>query len=302
MVKYYIVCPYFQSGGPEALHQLCNELNYLNKNAYIFYLNRQQQNTVLYNSSYPYLKEAHRIEDSKENVLIYPEIYTEVMLKKILHLENIRTAIWWLSINNAIIFDTFSANIYNNNVVHLFQSYYAQQTIMINFPKKYFNLHDYTRRLFTDYYLNTNIENTTRQNIIAYNPTKDILLPKYIATWNFQNIPLVNLSANQMLESLKQCKVYVDLGSHPGQDRIPREAAMAGCVIVTNRVGAAQNSVDIPIEEKIDHAEELKLLLEDIFYRYSFYFKKQEPYRMKILMEKYRFTEEVTELDTFFTS
>ena len=31
----------------------------------------------------------------------------------------------------------------------------------------------------------------------------------------------------------------VDLGHHPGKDRLPREAALAGCVTVVGRAGAA---------------------------------------------------------------
>jgi hypothetical protein len=50
--------------------------------------------------------------------------------------------------------------------------------------------------------------------------------------------------------------VYIDFGNHPGRDRIPREAAAMGCVVITNRRGSAENDVDIPIPNflKIDDA------------------------------------------------
>jgi len=42
-------------------------------------------------------------------------------------------------------------------------------------------------------------------------------------------------------------KLYVDFGKHPGKDRMPREAAVHGCCIITGRRGAAGNPFDIPI-------------------------------------------------------
>ena len=40
---------------------------------------------------------------------------------------------------------------------------------------------------------------------------------------------------------------YIDFGPHPGMDRLPREAALAGCVVVTNREGAANFDEDTPL-------------------------------------------------------
>jgi hypothetical protein len=39
----------------------------------------------------------------------------------------------------------------------------------------------------------------------------------------------------------------MDFGPHPGMDRLPREAAMADCIVITNREGAAFYKEDIPI-------------------------------------------------------
>lgn len=46
---------------------------------------------------------------------------------------------------------------------------------------------------------------------------------------------------------MKQSKVYIDFGPHPGMDRIPREAALAGCIVITNKNGAANYDKDVPI-------------------------------------------------------
>ena len=103
-MKVYIICPYFKTGGPEAMHQLCHEINSLGYEGYIIYLNKKNQTNILYKDDYPNVEEANTIEDIKENVLIYPEIYTVELLKKHYKLSNIRMAVWWLSFNNAISF------------------------------------------------------------------------------------------------------------------------------------------------------------------------------------------------------
>ena len=49
---------------------------------------------------------------------------------------------------------------------------------------------------------------------------------------------------------LRRARIYVDFGPHPGMDRLPREAALAGCLVVTNREGAARYKEDVPIPEE----------------------------------------------------
>ena len=43
---------------------------------------------------------------------------------------------------------------------------------------------------------------------------------------------------------------YIDFGPHPGMDRLPREAALAGCIVLTNREGAANFAKDVPLPEE----------------------------------------------------
>ena len=54
---------------------------------------------------------------------------------------------------------------------------------------------------------------------------------------------------------LKRSKVYIDFGPHPGMDRLPREAALAGCVVLTNREGAANFEEDVPLPSEFKFAK-----------------------------------------------
>jgi hypothetical protein len=58
------------------------------------------------------------------------------------------------------------------------------------------------------------------------------------------------ISPEEVRELLQQAKIYMDFGPHPGMDRLPREAALAGCAVVTNRAGAAGFEEDVPLPGK----------------------------------------------------
>mmetsp|Transcript_42175 Transcript_42175/g.61623 ORF Transcript_42175/g.61623 Transcript_42175/m.61623 type:complete len:139 (+) Transcript_42175:192-608(+) len=51
----------------------------------------------------------------------------------------------------------------------------------------------------------------------------------------------------QVTALLHRAKVYIDFGPHPGMDRLPREAALANCLVITNTSGAAKYKEDVPI-------------------------------------------------------
>lgn len=303
---YYIICPYFETGGPEAMHQLCHELNSLGKEAYIVYINRPKdtEKQILYTESYSNIKNTTSIEDIKDNILIFPEIYTSEWLRTHIKIQNIRMAVWWLSLNNAVSFDSLPGNVKDTTIIHLFQSHYVKDAILKNLNEStsqtWFDLHDYTRELFTNAYITNAFDNKfERGNMIAYNPTKDFISSNLIQKWDLRSLPLVDLSPTIMLYKLHECKIYVDLGAHPGKDRIPREAAMSGCVVITNLLGAAVNDVDIPITEKVDGPDDLNILIKSIFEDYNTYYEKQKSYRDWISNEKERFIEQIIIIDKY---
>ena len=299
---YYIVCPYFKTGGPEAMHQLCHELNNMSKEAYIYYVNPPQNSSPLYIKEYPSVQVTTIIEDDSKHVLILPEIYTIELFNSIVPIQHIRVAIWWLSLYNAMTFNSLATNIQDPKVIHLFQSHFVKEFVLkkIDSTIKWFDLQDYTRKLFIDAYQQQTIS-LERKDMIAYNPTKDFLFPKYIQEWNLKTLPLVDLTPTIMVYKLHECMIYVDLGGHPGKDRIPREAAMAGCVVITNQLGAASNDVDIPIEEKVDGPDALKELMEKILKNYPYYYEKQKPYRDWILGEHERFLKDIQTMDDYLS-
>ncbi len=112
-----------------------------------------------------------------------------------------------------------------------------------------------------------------------------------------QWIPLIGMKPDEMAKMMCLAKVYVDFGKHPGKDRIPREAAVCGCLVLTNTKGSAayQRDVNIPEDCKIEDtdnvqvvAEKIKNMLMDYENRYADY----EGYRQQIRSEKEEFLNE----------
>ena len=91
-----------------------------------------------------------------------------------------------------------------------------------------------------------------RADTILYNPTKGAqftarLMAAY-PQWKFR--PLRGLDREQLAQAFLEAKLYMDFGHHPGKDRLPREAALHGCCVITARHGSAANPVDVPIPER----------------------------------------------------
>jgi hypothetical protein len=66
--------------------------------------------------------------------------------------------------------------------------------------------------------------------------------------WKFR--PLRGLNREQLAQAFLDAKLYMDFGHHPGKDRLPREAALHGCCVITACHGSAANPVDVPIAQR----------------------------------------------------
>lgn len=282
----YIMCPYYKTGGPNNMHQLCDTLNSLGYEAYIYYLPNKPYEKPLY--SYPHLKITNSIQDTSTNLLIAPEIYSTKELKSVFAHINIVT--WWLSYTNAALFNQLADNARNHPApIHLFHSYFEYVNITPLLPPS-------TKRYFiSDYVEVPETPLHPKQDCIAYNFSKDFITPHYCNQLSIQTRPIKDMTHEEVLATFSQSKIYVDLGFHPGKDRMPREAALCNCVIVTNKAGAAAYEQDVPIEEKINFEEELLTLLPHILQHYDYYLEKQKIYRNRIKSERSLFTKQVSQ-------
>lgn len=91
------------------------------------------------------------------------------------------------------------------------------------------------------------------------------------------------ISAQEVTSILHRAKVYIDFGPHPGMDRIPREAALANCIIITNKAGSAAYAEDVPIPEQYKvgefNVDAIHKLLVDSLENYETRTKNFDKYR-----------------------
>ncbi len=313
--KVFIMSNIGATGGTELLHQLAYKLNRLGQPTYMVYSKPVEGSSVEERFFKKYeVKVAHRVEDSKNNLLIMPEN----ILKYLPSYKHIQKAAWWLSVDNysgarkgkcsvfryilRSLLDEY-IHFFDKRWIHYVQSEYARLYVVEErgIPQsKVYNLSDYLNSEFLE--SNRNISFSGRKDNILYNPKKGIdvtkqlmnLLPQY--NW----IPIQNMTPAQICQLMRESKLYIDFGNHPGKDRMPREAAICGCCIITGKRGAAANDVDIKIPAKYKFEDtDFELISEKIkamLNTYDTIVSDFDSYREKIRNEESIFDMEIKKI------
>ncbi|MBW3617990.1 MAG: hypothetical protein KY446_09620 [Proteobacteria bacterium] len=105
-----------------------------------------------------------------------------------------------------------------------------------------------------------------------------------------------------MIQAFQAAPVHLDFGHFPGKDRTPREAAVAGSVVLVHRKGAGANPEDFPLDDrfKFDRGEvdtgALNRKVAAILSDPAAAWRAQEPFRALIRREKQQFEREVREV------
>lgn len=290
--KVFIRCPRVVSGGPELLHQLCDRLNVLGAQAYIWYEPNPHGDHSPVFPEYGNVRIAEAVEDEPGNLLIIPETVSINATRA--NYSRVHLAMYWLSFMNAAACEFFLDNVLaENKVIHLFQSYYEYAMVrpLLSWSTGWFFLTDH----INDEYLSLDAESFVagKQDIVCFNGNKDKISGHVCEEAGIPNIAIKDMSRAEVLATLRKCTVYMDNGHHPGKDRLPREAAMNGCVVITNKSGSAVYIEDVPIEEKSVLVSDLYDLVPTVLANYRHYFDKQQNYRECIRQERAAFEHNV---------
>ena len=332
--KIYVASPDGKdNGGGESLHQLVDACNRLGYDAYIYYFdsNRSQ---VLENMSIYHIKVAGKVEDNIENLLICPEMYT-YPLKRFKH---IRKGIWFLSLDYylrsfpfyktefllhkwhmprlmwpivllAVLIKTdatFKSFDFKKDFVKyfLYNVEYAHQ--YIEGKCTYDHISQYLCGPLNDiYFMDDEKRERTKERIVAYNPKKaDAFIKKIEDAFSgiepkIKFVPVKGMNQKEVKDLLSVASVYIDFGFFPGPERLPREAAMMQCNIITSNLGSASNEVDVPINPKYkfaledDKIAEIVELIRDMVEHYDSYVREFDSYREKVVNQKECFVSNV---------
>lgn len=315
-MKIIILCPLgVRTGGPEALHQLCDSLNQFGLDASMFYttesdfsfisdINKSDLSKLVINVG----DRANPIEEykkyrapvitelrfSEDTVFIFPETYLHWV--PILHQS--LSIIWWLSVDNAFKYLSMSTLNLNTlrslNIIHAYQSDYACRFLE--------SLNIIQRIKLTDYTI-APLSTINSKGSISINAGHKVIfdidkITNSIKSKSNIKINLISgLSRSEVYDLLSSSFCFIDLGNFPGKDRLAREAALLKCIPVVLNVGGAQDySLPSQLKISIDQIDSLPFLINSILDNYSIFLESIDNFIFNINTEKVEFMKEVSSL------
>ena len=325
-----IFSPSVKTGGPEALHQLGYRIARNGGMARMVYygvpLTVEGNVFRCGKGPFPLLEHFAQYQPqvlresvlAADTLLVFPEPLskTAAMFRS----QPCQRALWWLSVDNALqsnpeLLEQDSARTFfaDRDLSHFYQSEYARTALMNNKAQRYLPLSDYTDPQFIQRSLTTsdNAPIRFRNNNVCFFPNKGRDLARHFLTCDTSLRNQVEFKAirdmtkAQVRDTLFQARVYIDFGHHPGKDRVPREAAIAGAVVLLHSAGAANFFGDHPLSPDYRFTQDdvlsgrLHERLDDILDDPEAHFAAQRLYRQHILLEQERFDIEVR--SSFFT-
>lgn len=243
-----------ETGGPEALYQMCHIMRGFGADAYILPWEGTENNKPV--ASYSKYNAPIDTSFSQETFLVVPETVPELILK------SRRSAIWWLSVDNSPLLQNNSSNhvlqaneqetndnhtefwkrFHSSSVLHYTQSYYAKSFIKRTF--------DIDGQMLTDFISDDvfNIYSRAEKDLVTFSlkgSDNFHFYQKMLGEYNC--IQIRDMSKEKAMEALVRSRLYIDLGNQPGRDRLPREASLLKSHVMLNKDGAASYFWDAPL-------------------------------------------------------
>ena len=304
-MKWYVCCPpHGATGGTELLHQAACKLRGFGIDAEIYYYVPFEGNPVAPRFEKYAVPWVASVADSADNVVIVPEAASYLLYQ----FPSAVKVLSWLSVDNfyasrrgwrAWLKRLAGTRYYDfermDRLIHAVQSHYATDHLATKGITDTFYLSDY---LGSDFITNAAGEaDVPKEDVVLYNPRKGVEFTQQLmaAAPDLTFFALDGMTPLQLSEKMRRSKVYIDFGNHPGKDRIPREAAVSGCCVVTGRLGSAAYQGDVPIPDryKFDQSRRdfaaIRECMKDIFTHYAERRHDFDAYRRMILAEEARF-------------
>ena len=309
----YVACPgNLVTGGAELLHQLVDALRKNGVEAFIIYAptNLEFRKPLAYSIYDAPLATGVNL-DTTDSAIVIPETMTALAHT----IKKAQICIWWLSVDNyfyteqkqpLLKYAQHYRQIFNKSKAGFGLMRTYQHYVQSEYARLFLVRKRIPSAMLSDYlnieHLQPVTENSLRSNTIAYNPLKGVELTDHLINHHteLKFIPIEKLDSQGVRTLLEQTKIYIDFGEHPGKDRFPREAAMAGCCIITGQHGSAKNDMDIPIPQhyKLSDAQAkdgltFKRLVGSILADFPAHSKSFEFYKAQIRNEKIIFNQQV---------
>ena len=304
-------CPPVVSGGPESVHQLAQIINDLGVRAEIIYSGTTftvNGDRLTYEppTNNPAPEEyaryspitARSVSLTDRTLVILPEMY---LLMHGLFAPATRFAYWWLSWDNAFARGRRIAGIdpaerarffAQSDVLHLAQTFRAHFLLRREGARQILDLLSYTDPRFTT----SKPVHPNPTFTVAYSPKRAGMLAKYFFDRHpdIPGCPIIGMSKDQVRDALGRAMFYMEFGHNPGNDRMPREAACVGCIVLAKAAGGSAYFEDMPLDNSFKFEEQdvtsgklgtlIKAIVRDpipafvaqSFYRHHLYLDKEQ--------------------------
>jgi hypothetical protein len=242
---------------------------------------------------------ARRCDDAPDVVVVAPE----TQVPDLFSFRYAQRALWWLSVDNFLVRNEAARRqldvVYHpdSRLLHLAQSQYAVDHLsgrgIIAVPLTDYVPADAVADLRSR-------RRAPKDDIIVYNPQKGFEVTRQLMARapHLQWVPIEGLSRSGVIDLLGRAKAYIDFGGHPGRDRLPREAALAGACVLVGRRGSAVNPVDVPVPTPYkfsaggeDHAR-IITALEGVLSDHASHARRFEGYQQWVGSQESTFTDE----------
>lgn len=296
----YVISIRDVTGGPDALHQMAYYLKKLGYNVKMAYLYTQNKDDVQAPEAYKcYGIDGVRVDDiidDKHNIIIIPETFTYYVPV----FRKAQKCVWWLSVDNYLnkigkidfafrkdfawhhrcFGALFRYKLKNPKVLNACASYYAKDFLADHGVDCQLMIEP-LGLTFIDFMKKHKASDVTaKRDVVFYNPKKGKEVTDRIiqSCPDIEFIPIQGMTYQQVLETLQTGKVYMDFGEFPGAERLPKEAVISGCCIITGTKGASKNKFDVCIPEKYKYKDPLSNIVE-IHNQILDFYKEYEKYR-----------------------
>lgn len=282
----YILDSGWYSGGGEAMYQLAADLSDMGYAIKIAYLDNMELYSPpdrfgRYIEKTSQVISIDKVVDSSSSFIIVPESYSSVLFR----FNKIKPFIWWLSYNyydGVFVPDYFGPKPFRRtkeiakgmkfqytslnrkrrfgikrypllSATNLSGSFFVtQQLEKMGIPS--LELVHSIGYNFIESGMYTNPLKEIRTNNVLFNPAKPSrLMQQLIYRNNFNYVPIKGMNFDELKNLFRSSKLYVDFGSFPGPERLPKETVFNGVnILVGNRNAAATQDVPVPVKYKID--------------------------------------------------
>ncbi|MCR1781700.1 hypothetical protein KVF89_04060 [Nocardioides carbamazepini] len=315
-----------RTGGPEALHQLVDALRSLGHDAALVAMPGTEGRPRVADYDHYDAPEREAARCGPRDAVVTPEVW----VPRAAVVGSATWFCWWLSVDNSPVF--MDARRRHNGLllsrtpaaalralpratarrllgparrrrlgaaVHLAQSVYAREFVARELGTSVGLLSDYVTATPAD---REGLVADGDVPVVSFNPAKGgeaVAKVSELLTTPVRWLPIAGMSPSEVEDALRRSDVYLDLGSLPGKDRIPREAALHGAVTLLAARGAGANTQDFPLPDEHRIPLEPDLVrntvgtLQQVLADLPGHARRQRAFRSHLATERRRFADEV---------